>query len=532
MSDWPHQLFAVSEAERLISQSVRRFCITSPTGGGKSRIVQRLIEFGRPAVILANRTMLLEQWAGGLDDNGFPFGLLASGYAPTINENVQLGMIQTIERRWQSGQQELPPADIVFLDEAHNEKGERICSVLDEYHRRGAIIILVTATPIGIGHMADELIVAGVTSDLFHCKALVPAYTYAPDEPAMESFKSTTKGIIQFRDECKEVMLRVIFGRVIEHFRRLNPDQKPTILFAPGVDESRWFCEQFNESGIPWSHIDSKSIILNGNQMPATRENRDLLREASKSGLTKGIANRFVLREGIDFPWLAHCIFACTFGSVTSYLQAGGRLLRAHPSLTGVTVQDHGGNFWRHDSLNCDREWSLDITEKAIQEKHDELYQTKGKPEPIVCPQCAKVRHGGAQCPACGFAYEGRRRIVVQTDGSLREVRGDIFKPRRVNNSPEAHKSWVSCYYRSLKSGRTFNQARATFQHDNGGTIPGADFPLYPKNESDWGLKVADVPRSRLTPQNLNGSTPPSAGLQPPQPSMSVSHVEQRALWS
>ena len=105
------------------------------------------------------------------------------------------------------------------------------------------------------------------------------------------------------------------------------------------------------------------------------------------------------MREGIDWPWLAHGIMACTFGGLKSYLQSGGRLLRAHPSLDQVVIQDHGGNFWRHDSLNADREWQLEDTDKSIQEKHDEKYRTKSEPEPIVCPKCAKVRKTGGDLP-------------------------------------------------------------------------------------------------------------------------------------
>lgn len=521
-SDWPNQVYAVSELSKLIAGGARRICITSPTGTGKSRIVQRIVEWGEPTLILTNRTMLMEQWATGLDDAGHPFGIKASGYAPTIDSNVQLGMIQTIESRWSKGDEELPEASIVILDEAHNETGERVCRVLGAYLDKFATVILVTATPIGIGHMADELITACVTSEARNFGALVPAMTFAPDEPAIESMKKTAKGMIQFKDEFREVMLKVIFGRCIEHYRRLNPDCKPTILFAPGVDESRWFCEQFNEAGIPWSHIDSKQIILNGNVMPATSDNRKLLADASKTGLTKGVSNRFVLREGIDFPWLEHCIFACTFGSVKSYLQAGGRLLRQHyvdgkPRLSTVTVQDHGGNFWRHDSLNADREWSLEDTDKKLEEKHDELFRTKAQPEPIVCPKCFKVRTRGISCPACGFAYEGRRRMVIQTNGDLREVKGDIYRPRRVNNSPEAHKAWTQCYYQFKNSGKTFNQARGYFQHTNGGTVPGPDFPLVPVNASDWALRVSDVPCSRLTPAERTTPQPsePKTNQQP-----------------
>lgn len=500
--DWSHQTYAVEQTRKAIEAGERRLCLTSPTGSGKTRIVERIIEWGRPSIVLCNRTMLLEQWARGLDDGGKPFGMRASGYAPSIFENVQLGMVQTIAKRWGDGE-DLPEAEIVILDEAHNETGARVCAILDEYTKRGATVILVTATPIGIGHMADKLIVASTTGRLIKQGVLVPAFTYAPDEPDARALKATTKGVIQFREEVKEVMLRVVFGRVLEHYHRLNPMQTPSILFAPGVDESLWFCEQFNEAGIPWSHIDAQRIVLNGCDLPATKDNRERLAEASRTGETRGVSNRFVLREGVDWPWLQHGIFACTFGSVASYLQAGGRLLRQYfvdgaPQLEGVTVQDHGGCFWRHDSLNADREWLLTDTDKSLQEKHDEIYRTKAEPEPIVCPKCSKVRSRGAHCPACGFAHQGRRRIVVQTDGQLREVRGDVYKERRVSTDPDAHKKWKQCYYRCKNSGKTFNQARALFQRENYGAVPGPDFPLVPLSKTDWNLPVGDVPYSRL----------------------------------
>lgn len=494
--DWPNQIHAVAEARRLIDRGVRRFCIVGPTGSGKSRIQRRIMEFGKPTVLLCHRVMLLEQLAKGIDEHGLPFGINASGYAPSILEGVQLGMIQTLESRWRRGIGDLPPADIVLLDEAHAERGERMCNVLNEYVNRGATVIGFTATPVGIGHMFDELVVAGTTSELIRYGSLIPAHTYAPDEPAMESFKPTTKGILQFKEEVKEVMLKVIFGRVIEHYHRLNPEQKPSILFAPGVDESRWFCEQFNEAGIPWSHIDSQRIYINGDAMAATRENRQLLAEASEAGRTKGISNRFVLREGIDFPWLAHGIFACTFGGIASYIQSGGRMLRAHHSLDHVVIQDHGGNYWRHDSLNCDREWSLNKSEAQMAGEQAEHYRTKAEAEPVSCPQCGKVRRGGIECtnPSCRFVAKAKQRVVIQTDGTLTNVHGDIYKPRRAaKDTPELHRKWTACVYRCRNSGRTFNQARALFQRENYGQVPGPEFPMVPKQEGDWYRKVVDL---------------------------------------
>lgn len=501
MQDWPHQTYALAAAEEAVFVNHRRICITSPTGGGKSLVQRKIIDWGLPTVLLCYRTMLFEQLARGLDSHGIPYDMQASGYAPTISANCQLGMIHTVERRWTKGERDLPEAQIVLVDEGHSETGKRIRSILDEYEKRGATVIFFTATPLGMRALkVDKLIQAGTTSDLRKCGALVPAHTFAPDEPDFRAFKKQFGAVLQYKKDMRRRMLARIFGSVLEHYPVFNPDMRPSILFAPDVESSRWTCDEFNKAGIPWSHVDSDTIILNGEEMPSSKETREWLRQASESGETKGVSNRFVLREGIDWPHLYHCIFACTFGGVTSYLQSGGRILRAHPSLDHVVVQDHGGNYHRFDSLNADRVWSLDDTDRSIQEKHYADLRGKKKPEPIVCPKCSKVRPSGRVCPKCGHIEAGRRRRVIQTDGTLREVKGDIYKPRRVNTKPDAHKKWIGCYFRALKSGKTFNQARGLFQHENNGTVPGDDFPLVPLFEADWTQHVADVPRDRLTP--------------------------------
>jgi len=489
MKHWPHQVYGVNEVRRLIDAGARRIALTSPTGGGKSVMMFAMCEWGWPTIIYNNRKMLVDQLTENMYRAGIAHGIQSADYAPSMND-VQVASIQTVADRWAKGEMDLHSAKLVIVDEIHNEKGERIQRLLNEHERQGAAIVVVTATPIGIGHLASELVVAGVTSELRACGALVPAYTYAPDEPSMKAFKPKTVGILQFRDEVKEVMLHVICGRMLKYFPQLNSHRKPTILFAPGVAESQFCAEHFWKAGYTAAHIDGEKIWINGESMASTRENRELLRRKAESGEVLVTCNRFVLREGIDWPFLGHCIFACTFGSLASYLQAGGRLLRAHPSLSEVTVQDHGGNYHRFDSLNCDRQWDLDKCEREINNQTRELYRTKAAAEPIVCPQCKKVRKRGVTCPACGFTARGRRRVVIQTDGTLRQVYGDIYRERVVSDSPTLHKAWTACVFRCRATNRTFNQARALFAYENGGVSPGPDFPFMPQSESDWYLKV------------------------------------------
>lgn len=500
MADWPHQIFAADEAWDYWQRGANQVCITSPTGTGKTRIVEKIIEWGYPTLVLCHRSMLLEQWAKGFDKNGMPFGMQAAGYAPGNVDNLQLGMLQTISRRWEIHGEEPPEVDILIIDEIHAFTGPSIQRLIELYVERGTYVILVTATPIGIGHLAEELITAAVTSDGRKCGALLPARIVPPSEPDARAFKNkTAAGLLQFEDSVKEVMLKVICGDVLKHYAILNPEQKPAILFAPGVPESRWFTEQFMAAGIPWSHIDSKVIILNGEVMNANRANRERLLEASRTGETKGISNRFVLREGIDAPWLYHAIFACTMGGLSGWLQSAGRLLRYFPGLLEVLIQDHGGNYWRHGSPNADREWILGETDKQIADKRKAAMENKTEREPVICPKCMTVRADGAVCPKCGFAYKGKRRIVIQTDGTLKEVYGDIFKPRKVSTDPEAHKSWKECYYRCKNAGKTFSQAKGLFMKLNRGEVPGPDFPLVPLSMGDWAMPVKDVPKERLT---------------------------------
>lgn len=511
MSDWPHQIYGVDEVRRLWKAGANRICLTSPTGTGKTRMVEMIIGWGYSTLVLCHRSMLFEQWAKGFARADFDFGLQAAGYCPGFSENLQLGMLQTVSRRWESGQMELPEAEIVVIDEIHAFTGPTIQRLIQAYVDRGTLVVLVTATPVGIGHLAEELVTAAVVSDGQDCGALIPAKVFAPDEPDYRAFKSqSTPGVLQLKEGCKEVMLKTIVGRVLSHYKAFNPEQRPAILYAPGVEESKWFADQFMRAGIPWSHIDSNKIILNGEILESTRENRDRLLEASRTGETKGISNRFVLREGIDAPWLYHAILACTIGGLSAYIQMVGRLLRNHESMTHVIVQDHGGNFHRHGSPNADREWLLEDTDKSIAEKRINALREKKLPEPFACPKCTKVRESGAVCPSCGFAYRGKLRQVIQTDGTLRTQTTDIYRKREiVPPSPEAHKIWKQCVYACRNSGKTFAQARGLFAKQNYGGHPGADFPLMPLNPTDWAMKVADVPYDRLSGYTTHTPKPP-----------------------
>jgi hypothetical protein len=204
-------------------------------------------------------------------------------------------------------------------------------------------------------------------------------------------------------------------------------------------------------------------------------------------------------------PWLYHGIFATVFGALTSFLQSGGRLLRAHPSLDHVIVQDHGGSWWRHGSLNADRHWSLEWDNHIATGLRENAIREKREPEPILCPKCHRprlVKRGmdNLLCPHCGFRASKKSRPVIQADGALKEMAGDILKPHRVKCLPNTQTLWDSYYYRAKRSRTemTFNQARALFfiEHHY---YPPKTLANMPVDALGWFRKVKNVSREDLT---------------------------------
>lgn len=341
---WAHQQTGLDLTVAAIDAGERRICLTSPTGGGKSELMRRLILWadGRnwPTVLYTNRKLLLDQTVNGLKGMWIDHGIRASGHDPALLRNVQVSSIQTEESRVFKRQRwELHSAKLVLVDEAHAQGGPTAEKVLSQHLADGAAIVGFTATPLDIGHIYDRLIVAGTNSELRACGAHVICHTYGPDEPDMRKFKPSTKtGEFTEGDVVKAIMTPTIFARVFDWWNRLNPDARQTILFAPGVSESIWFAEQFVLRGVPAAHIDGDDIWLDGKAYPSTPEGRADIIKGSEDGSIKVICNRFVLREAVDLPWLYHGIGATVFGGLSSFLQSGGRLLRSHPSLDHVCI--------------------------------------------------------------------------------------------------------------------------------------------------------------------------------------------------
>jgi superfamily II DNA or RNA helicase len=280
-----------------------------------------------------------------------------------------------------------------------------------------------------------------------------------------------------------EDRLRLWFASadVFGWFDRLNPDRRPSVVWAPGVEESRWFAAEFNRRGISAAHID-------GTTDPDER--RRVFAE-SKAGRIVVICSCGVLREGVDLPWVSHGILCQIAAKESAYLQIVGRLLRAAPGKTLCTLQDHSAAYRRHGSPNLDREFDLHDTDQSRTAARKQRLRSGAETEGVVCPKCRLVRKAGPECPGCGHRRVLPFREVVMGDGTLKQARGAVVKKRRQVSRDQAE--WTGCLYAAAHRGLTLFAAAGWFARKTGHRLPPDCQPQPELGSIDWSRRAADV---------------------------------------
>ena len=296
MQLWPHQQRGLEGIQDAMDREVQRILVTAPTGGGKSQMMFEMVKWGFPVVFYLHRKMLLEQFASKLDEAGYSYGIRASDHKPRLLEDIQLSSVHTdYQRCFEQKRWELHNARIAFIDEAHDQKGDMATAISNEHVRRGDYVVSFTATPLDLGGLHDEMVVAGTNSQLRACGALLPCTTYAPNEPAAPKLKATVDGRYT-ESAIKHAMKKMeMFGNIFEHWQRLNPDALPAIGFGYSLESALWHAEDFWKRGVPSAFISGQDTWINGEWYYTDAAARAQLTEASRTGEVKIVWNRFVL---------------------------------------------------------------------------------------------------------------------------------------------------------------------------------------------------------------------------------------------
>lgn len=507
MQDWPWQERGLKEVLDLLGRGQLSICVTSPTGMGKGRMIENLcmhfLNMGGRVILFTDRRMLTKQTGDRFRTAGIHFGYASAEHGMDLHMNMIVASLQTVRSRVKRLTMELPLSDLVIIDEAHKRGFD---FMLDAYRTThpGVAVVGFTASPVGLKGKYEHLVVAGTKPEGREGNALVPCRVIGMPEPDMTGVKMNKVGEYIHEGMVKRVMECTVFADIFDCWKQnavvqhlgadgFRSSTRPTIVWAPGVPESKWIVEEFQRLGISAAHIDGET----------DEAERVRIRAGSLDGSIKVVSSFGVLREGVDWPWLSYGILIQVCGAYETFVQLVGRILRRFPGKTDAILQDHSGTWWRHGSPNFDRAWSLEDTNKSIAEERkakppkadgEAAEGDGGDTAPICCPKCHGIRVSGPVCPHCGYRHTGSVRMIRKQDGTLVEMKPETAKKPKKDRT-ETEVQWGKMMFMCGCTGKTFAQAAAIFHQKTGKTAYGNN-ECHPKPEHgspDWQRKVADI---------------------------------------
>lgn len=296
------------------------------TGSGKTftatEIVKEFMFEGKRVMWIAHRQELIDQAWQTMHDHQIYAGIIMNTKKTNYSLPVQVCSIQTIARRV-----DLPPADLIVIDEAHHvSKDSQYSKVVALYP--DAKVLLLSATPyrlsgegfatvFGVDRPIKPIIAATMHS-LINQGWLCPFDYYICSVPDLSNVKITSTGEYEENASLKAMEMAPIVESWIEHAKN-----KIGITFAINVAHSIEITEKYNHAGIPAVHVDGTT----------DSHTRKKIFDDFRAGFTKVLVNCGITTEGTDLPNCEFVQNARPTNSLSLALQMWGRASRALPGI-------------------------------------------------------------------------------------------------------------------------------------------------------------------------------------------------------
>src|SRR5262245_38066006 len=379
-----YQTAAVDNFLNAIGAGKRRLILVCPTGGGKtviaSDIIRRITETEGHVLVLAHRREIVGQTSQKLDRFGVDHGIIQAGEPTDESARVQVASLQTLYTRAIRGSKmELPPADLIVVDEAHHATAKSWHKIIEAYP--DAALLGLTATPCrgdgrGLGSIFAAMIGCPQVEELIKLGVLVPTKVYAPTLPDLRGVETRLGDYV--KDQLADAMDKPrLIGDIVTHWHRLAEGRK-TVIFASGVQHSIHIRDEFRKSGVSCDHIDGST----------PKDERDEILKKLEVGAIDIVTNCGVLTEGWDLPDIGCEVLARPTRSLGLYLQMVGRAIRSAPGKVDAIIIDHSGATHRHGFAEDPVVWTLDTDTRAENERHKTRSESDISSRLVDCSQC------------------------------------------------------------------------------------------------------------------------------------------------
>jgi len=342
-------------------------------------------------LFLAHRRELIHQPRSKL--TGVDTGLILAGEPMNQMARVQIASVQTFDSRCMGGDKDLPPADIVFIDEAHHARARTYRQIVDAYPE--ARVIGLTATPCrrdgrGLGNIFDAMVECPQVQELIDLGYLVKTLVYAPVKPDLKGVKVRQGDYVE-RELAERMDRAELVGDIVSHWHK-HADRRKTVVFATSVAHSVHLRDEFVKSGVRAEHIDGST----------PKDEREEILQRLSSGDLKLVSNCMVLTEGWDQPDVGCLVLARPTRSMGLYRQMVGRGLRPTVGKDHCLVLDHAGAIFQHGFVEDPVVWTLDEDRKA-ETPAQAARALSPSSRLLECSKCKAIRTGGKPCDHCGF---------------------------------------------------------------------------------------------------------------------------------
>lgn len=535
-----YQVDAVNHARERLAAGIQSLCLVAPTGAGKtlvaSFIIKSALQRHKRILFLAHRRELIKQCANkiqlaGVDD----FGMILSGQQtdPEYDHPLQIASVQTLVNR------DLPPADLVIIDEAHHAvEGGQYQSILSQYPR--AYRLGLTATPQRLdgkplNDLFQELLVVATVPNLIARGFLIAPRCFPPAPEAAQRLRDGLSLIGQrggdFAKGATGDMMNTsaLVGDLVESWL-MHAEGRQTLVFAVHRAHSRHIVEAFRARGLRAAHLD-------GAMRP---DEQDRILSDLRDGTIQIVSNCMIATEGFDYPELSCCVLARPTMSLALFLQMVGRIMRTAPGKTDAVLLDHAANLYRHGPPHVDRVWTLEDTHRRkppamsrcvapgcgvefmptaarrweptetqpflksdyqwFLGMRDEMDGQERREMTVAsaCPTCGSISCKACAtifipahdptCPACGLIYGAalvetgtRNRLPESIDGDLVAFDDELMRPvlRQVQIRNDYHRFLNIARQKSLKRGWVWHRLQELYTAEE---INAA----LPRHTGDW----------------------------------------------
>jgi DNA repair protein RadD len=415
LRDYQAELVTLSRLE--LTKGKKRVLVVLPTGGGKTYVMadiaQRATEKGHRVLCLMHRRQLVGQMKDRFADYGLEVGIVMAGYDSDLLKPIQIGTIQTYQRRIRMDDAGYRPffvdAAVVMVDEAHRSLSKTFQKTLALYDK--SVVVGVTATPclasgVGMGRYYDALVAPTGVGDLIDAGYLVPARYFAPTTPDLDGIR-TVQGDYEKKALGERMNTTQLVGDVFENWARIAGG-KQTIVFAVNVKHSKALCREFERNGVSAAHLDAYS----------SEDKRSQVLTALFDKRLQVVFNVGLYTEGFDYPAAECIVLARPTKSRGLYLQMAGRGLRPYDGKSECIIIDHGNNVERLGFIDEPVVWTLDGKKLAWAGSP----QRKAEKTPMTCEMCSFV-FTGARCPNCGHEVPHYGKRIAAIEAELKELR-------------------------------------------------------------------------------------------------------------